>query len=167
MGVISPEIRISVELPRLNFPEYNFTFQPPGAGGGGLKIFDKIRLKYVTLTPEEWVRQHLLRYLTEGLGYPKGLLGVEKEIRLHKLSKRFDALVYDRSLKPVVLVECKAPGIVLGQDVFDQAARYNLVLNVPYFLLSNGTDTFFCRIDHERGGYYFLGKVPAYEELAG
>lgn len=156
-----------MELPRLNFPEYKFTIRTAGAGRKGYEIFDKIRLKYVSLTPEEWVRQHLLSFLTENLNYPKGLLGVEKEIKLHSLSKRFDALVYDRSVQPLVLVECKSPAVKLGQEVFDQAARYNLVLKVPYFLISNGLETFFCRIDHEKGEYGFMQEVPVYGELAG
>jgi hypothetical protein len=157
----------AVELPRLNFPEYKFTYRSEGVGRKGLKIFDKIRLKYVALTPEEWVRQHVLRLLTEGLDYPKGLLGVEKEIRLNSLSKRFDALVYDRELKPLVLVECKAPGVRLNQEVFDQAARYNLVLRVPYFLITNGMETYFCSVNHEKGEYGFAEQVPGYGELVG
>jgi hypothetical protein len=155
-----------VELPRLHFPEYNFTIKAANKGRPGFKIFDKIRLKYVALTPEEWVRQHLLTFLLEDLNYPKGLISVEKELKLAGLSKRFDALVYDANHRPALLIECKAPLIKLNQSVFDQAARYNLVLRVPYFLVANGFEMFFCKIDHENGTYDFLEKIPSHEELS-
>lgn len=154
-----------MDLQRLNFPEYKLTIKADGSGRGGHRIFDKIRLKYVALTPEEWVRQHLLMFLTEHCRVPKGLIGVEKEIRINRMPKRFDALVYDRAQRPLILVECKAPSVEIGQDVFDQAARYNLLLKVPFFLISNGMDTLFCRINHDSGIYEFLGEIPFYDQL--
>lgn len=155
-----------MDLPRLHFPEYNFTIKSTSLGSRGLKIFDKIRLKYVSLTPEEWVRQHLLTFLTEDLNFPKGLISVEKELKLSGLSKRFDALIYDVQHRPVVLVECKAPHIKLDQAVFDQAARYNLVLRVPYFLIANGFDLMCCKVDHDKGGYEFLDSIPPHVQLS-
>ncbi len=154
-----------MELPRLNFPDYNFNIKPSTVGKRAFKIFDKIRLKYVSLTPEEWVRQHVLHFLTEELKYPKGLIGVEKELKLGVLSKRFDALIYSFDHQPIMLLECKAPHVPISQEVFDQAARYNLVLRVPYLLIANGHELFCCRVNNEEGSYEFLGEVPGYQQL--
>lgn len=154
-----------MSLPRLHFPEYKFTMKSVGSGQRSLKIFDKIRLKFVSLTPEEWVRQHVLTFLCEDRGYPKSLIGVEKELVFSRMSKRFDALVYNADHKPVMLIECKAPGVALDQRVFDQAARYNLVLQVPLFLLANGMELFCCRVNHLDGTYEFLPEVPDYQGL--
>jgi len=154
-----------VDLPRLQFPDYNFTIKSTSQGRRGLKIFDKIRLKYVSLTPEEWVRQHLLTYLLEELNYPKGLFSVEKELKMAGMSKRFDALIYDSQHRPVLLIECKAPHVRLDQSVFDQAARYNLILRVPYFLVANGFQLICCKVDHEKGSYEFLEAIPLHNSL--
>lgn len=156
-----------MKFPRLNFPEYKLTIKAVDEEQAAFRIFDKIRLKYVSLSPEEWVRQHVLMFLTEDRGVPKGLIGVEKEIRINRMAKRFDVLVYDRSFQPVLLVECKAPGVEIGQDVFDQAARYNLLLKVPFFFLTNGMESFFCRVDHQLGGYEFLDAMPQFDVLCG
>ncbi|MFM9050883.1 MAG: type I restriction enzyme HsdR N-terminal domain-containing protein [Bacteroidota bacterium] len=118
------------------------------------------------MTPEEWVRQHVLMFLIDNQGVPKGLIGVEKVIRINKMPKRFDILVYDRSHRPLILVECKAPTVPISQEVFDQAARYNLLLNVPFFFISNGIDSFFCEVDHSSGEYRFLEAMSHYDELS-
>ena len=156
---------LNMELPPLHFPDYKLTIKKSGTGNGRLKIFDKIRLKYVSLTPEEWVRQHLLAFLTLDKGYPAGLIGVEKEIKVNTLSKRFDALIYNRDHLPYILIECKAPAVLLNQSVFDQAARYNTILNVPYLLISNGLDTFFLRVNLIALTYEFLEEVPHFNQL--
>lgn len=152
-------------MPRLNFPVYKFTINPAVEGRSGVKIFDIVRSKYVALTPEEWVRQHALRFLMEERQFPKGLISVEKEIRLHGLSKRFDFLVYGKDHQPLLLGECKSPDVPISQAVFDQSARYNMTLKVPFFLFSNGLDTLFCYVDHEKGSYRFIAEVPSYEAL--
>jgi hypothetical protein len=154
-----------MELPLLDFPKYNFTIKASDKGKDGFKIFDKIRLKYVTLTPEEWVRQHLVTYLYTDLGFPKGLIAIEKGITINDLYKRFDALVYNLNHTPAILIECKAPSVQLNQDVFDQAARYNYALRVPYLMVSNGLQTYLTAVDHAACTYHFFEKVPAYMEL--
>jgi hypothetical protein len=150
----------TMELPPLRFPDYKLTIKKSGTGNGRLKIFDKIRLKYVSLTPEEWVRQHLLAFLTLDKGYPAGLIGVEKEIKVNTMSKRFDALIYNRDHSPYILIECKAPTVALDQSVFDQVSRYNTLLKVPYLLISNGLDTFFLRVNPIAETYEFLQEIP-------
>ncbi len=154
-----------MQLPRLNFPDYDFKLQRTTDELQRLQIFDIIRKKYVRLTPEEWVRQHLIQFLVNERKFPQSLLSVEKKLLINGLEKRTDLVVYSNSLQPLMLAECKAPEVTINQAVFDQAARYNLTLNVSYFLLSNGLETFTCRIDHLNKRYDFLQEVPYYEEL--
>jgi hypothetical protein len=152
-------------MQRLNFPEYKFRISADTPDGQSLKIFDIIREKYVSLTSEEWVRQHVIRFLVDGKRFPRTLLSVEKQLTVNRLTRRYDILAWSREHKPLVLVECKAPEIAIDQEVFDQAARYNLSLGVAYFVLSNGLDTYCCTLDHENRSYRFLTELPAYEEL--
>ena len=150
---------------KLNFPVYNFKIIIDGAGGQSSKVFDIVRRKYVNLTPEEWVRQHLMHFLVTEKAVPKSLIGVEKKLLVNNIAKRTDLVVYSRDAKPLLIAECKAPSIKITQEVFDQAARYNLSLDVRYFILTNGLDIFFCTIDHEKKGYHFLPDLPLYSAL--
>ena len=101
-------------------------------------IFDEIRKRWVLLTPEEWVRQNFLQYLTQTKKYPASLIAIEKEIKMGELKKRFDILVYDTQTKPWMIVECKEMNVALDKTVLDQVLRYNISLNVPYLVLTNG-----------------------------
>lgn len=101
-------------------------------------IFDEFRKRWVILTPEEWVRQNFLQYLTQTKKYPASLIAIEKEIKLGELKKRFDIVVYDRNSKPWMIVECKEMNVALDKTVLDQVLRYNISLNVPYLVISNG-----------------------------
>lgn len=154
-----------MQLPRLNFPDYEFKLQRSSDERQSLKIFDIIRKKFVSLTPEEWVRQHLLHFLVNERKFPQSLVSVEKKLLINNLEKRTDVVIYSSSLKPILLAECKSPKIPLTQAVFDQAARYNMTLNVGYFLITNGLESFICRIDHANQGYSFLNEIPTYEEM--
>lgn len=126
-------------------------------------IFDEIRRKMVALTPEEWVRQHVLHYLIHGRSYPKSLIAVERGIELNGLQKRFDIVVFNNSGLPKMIVECKAPEEPLNEKVFDQIARCNLSLNVDYLWVTNGTYNFCCIL---KGGVKLLDKIPNFEELS-
>ena len=123
----------------LNFPVFSFTVRE---NGQSKQIFDFVRRRYVPLTPEEWVRQHLMRFMAEQYRYPASLMAVEKLVKVNGLSQRADVVVHDRSGKPWMIAECKAPSVALSQDTFYQAARYNLQLRVPFFVLSNGRDLY-------------------------
>jgi type I site-specific restriction endonuclease len=103
-------------------------------------VFDEFRKRWVLLTPEEWVRQNFLQYLTKVEKYPASLIAIEKEIKLGELKKRFDILVYDFNTKPWMIVECKEMNTVLNKTVLDQVLRYNISLQVPYLVITNGTD---------------------------
>lgn len=128
---------------------------------GMVMIFDVIRKKYVVLTPEEWVRQHVIHYLAGAKKVPAALIAVEREIDLYGLRKRFDVVVFDREGNPWLLVECKAPSVPLTRQVFDQAFRYNMTLEAPYVAVTNGVQHYCGRIDPARG-FVFMGDFPEF-----
>jgi len=117
-------------------------------------IFDEIRKQWIMLTPEEWVRQNFLQYLVRVKHYPASLLAVEKEIQLGDLIKRFDIVVYDRNTNPWMIIECKEMNAALTSPVLNQALRYNITLNVPYIVITNGSHC-----------YGFSGNSGRLEEL--
>ena len=128
-------------------------------------IFDTLRQKYVALTPEEWVRQHFVHFLTDFKGYPKGLLANEIQLDLNGTKKRCDTVLFNKDLSARMIVEYKAPNIEITQAVFDQITRYNMVLKVEYLIVSNGIKHYCCRIDYNTMQYTFLPDIPAFTEL--
>ncbi len=146
----------------LNLPAYQFKIKRDGQR---TQIFDAIRKKYLVLTPEEWVRQHFVRYLIEEKGFPASLIAIEMGLKLNGLQKRGDIVAYQASGDPLLIVECKAPSVKISQGTFDQIARYNMVLKVNYLVVTNGLDHYCCIIDHLQGSYHFLKEVPNYEEI--
>lgn len=124
------------------------------------QIFDVFRNKYVALTPEEWVRQHLAHYLVNNLSYPKGLMHLEATLQVNGLTKRADLVIYDYHLNPWMICECKRPDTKLNQAVFEQAAIYNLKLKVPFLLISNGVTLMCAAIDIENQTFRFLEALP-------
>lgn len=127
-------------FPQLKYPTYNIRLMQDAKGK--VKVFDEIRRKWLQLTPEEWVRQHLINYLVKEKKYPISLISVEKELVLNDTKKRYDIVVYSKSLEPIIIIECKAPEVNLSEKVLEQALRYNLVLKVPYLMISNGLNDF-------------------------
>ena len=128
-------------------------------------VYDDLRRKFVRLTPEEWVRQHFVRYLIDDLGYPQPLMQNEVALRLGETVKRCDTLLYDKALRPQMILEYKAPHVALTESVLQQIVRYNYVLRVPYLVLSNGLEHLLCRIDYEKMTYAFLSEFPPYDRL--
>ncbi|TND02587.1 MAG: hypothetical protein FD123_4049 [Bacteroidetes bacterium] len=149
---------------KLQFPEFPFRIRN---SEGRRQIFDVIRKKWVVLTPEEWVRQHLATYLVETKKYPASLLAIEKTIEVNGLKKRCDILAHDKQGRPLLLAECKAPEVEITQPVFDQAARYNMTTGVEILVLSNGLRHFCCRIDHASSSYLFLPEIPEFGAFDG
>jgi hypothetical protein len=148
----------------LNLPTYLFNTK---SESGRTYILDTIRKKYVLLTPEEWVRQHIIKYLSEEKKVPLSLMAVETGFTYNKLQRRTDVLVYDRSGNAIAIVECKAPAVKLTTLVFDQILRYNLNFKVPYLIITNGMQHYCCKLDFETSGYVFLKEIPSYELLLG
>lgn len=142
----------------LNFP----SFEPKLIHQDGeTRIFDKVRGKYVLLTAEEWVRQHVLYYLIHKLSYPKGLIKVESGVAYNSRIKRSDIVVYTNKAKPYILVECKAPEVAISQATLEQAAMYNKTLQAPIIMLTNGLTHYSFMLD-EQGQPTSLEHLPAY-----
>lgn len=129
------------------------------------EIFDFLRRRYVTLTPEEWVRQHFTHWLVEHKGYPKGLLGNEIELRIGQKRLRCDSILYDTTTRPVMIIEYKSPSVRVTQRVFNQISAYNLLLHVDYLVVSNGLQHYCCRMDYENRSFRFLQAMPDYPDL--
>ena len=102
-------------------------------------IFDEVRKRWVILTPEEWVRQNFLQYIIHVKKYPASLIAVEKEITLGDIKKRFDIVVYDKNSRPRMIIECKEMNVALNQQVLDQVLCYNIAMQVPYLVITNGS----------------------------
>lgn len=156
----------SAGLDPLNFPPTGpFDIQ---RREGRLVIRDDVRRRYVRLTPEEWVRQHLIRTLVDVLGYPRGLLAVEKQVDAVGGPRRADLVAYDRGStapRPLLIAECKAPSVALGQAVFDQVSRYNTVTLAPHLVVTNGREHYCWQVDLEARTYHFLDAIPPFAAL--
>lgn len=148
-------------MQRLNFDQYNFRLK---SSENKILIFDEIRKKFVVLQPEEWVRQHVIKYLTLNKGYPKSLINVEKKLEVNGLVKRYDVVVFKKDGSILLIVECKAPAITIKQDTFDQIARYNMTLNADYLMVTNGISHYFCNMDYTNERYSFLAEIPNYNQ---
>lgn len=149
-------------LVQLNLPTYDYQVKRTADGD---KIFDCLRHKFVVLTPEEWVRQHFTSFLVKHKGYPASLMANEISLSLNGTSRRCDTVVYDRTGKPLIIVEYKANTVEITQKVFDQIVRYNMVLKARYLIVSNGMKHYCCRIDYDNHTYHFLQEIPPYEDL--
>ena len=149
---------------QLNFPTASLKFK---SENNKQFVFDVIRKKYVVLTPEEWVRQHLIHYLIHFLGYPPGLIGVETPVKVTGMNQRADVVVFNRKGIPVLIAECKAPGINISNSVFQQAARYNRELSVDYLLITNGLKHYCARLNKEEGSYQMLKAIPDFDLISG
>tara|TARA_B110001454_G_scaffold195733_1_gene198167 strand:+ start:1374 stop:1817 length:444 start_codon:yes stop_codon:yes gene_type:complete len=146
-------------MQRLNLPTYNFKLK---SSENKTLIFDKLRKKYMVLTPEEWVRQHYVCFLIEEKKYPISLIALEKQLTINNRKKRTDILVFNKKGNHEIIVECKAPSIKITQDTFDQIARYNLKLKANYLIVTNGLEHFYCQMDFENETYIFLKDIPNY-----
>lgn len=128
------------------------------------QVFCAWRRRFVRMTPEEWVRQQVLESLETRYHYPHSLIAVEVPIEVGKLSKRCDAIVYNRQMQPLMLLEFKAETVPLTQKVLDQAAVYNRTLHVPYLLLSNGAQSIVAHVLPDR--YEYLNQIPLWSQLS-
>ncbi|HCO67133.1 MAG TPA: hypothetical protein DIT04_05160 [Dysgonomonas sp.] len=146
---------------RLNLPE----FHPKIKKTDRLYIWDRIRRKYVALTPEEYVRQHFINYLITEKSYPEALIANETQIDLNHQKRRCDSVVYNNQLTPLVIIEYKAPDVKITQEVFNQIVNYNIVLKVKYLIVSNGIEHYCCRMDYSDMSYCYLDEIPDFSLL--
>lgn len=130
---------------------------------GKQQIYDPIRRRYVALTPEEHVRQHTLKMLVEQTLVPAGLIAVEYSIKVNKLDKRCDIVVFDKGGNPLIIVECKAAHVKINEKTLDQAVRYYSALKPEYLILTNGVSLYCFRIT--ANGIENLGTLPTYPEM--
>ena len=150
------------ENPPLNLPQVALHLR---SDDGLLKVFDPLRSKYVALTPEEYVRQHFTAWLINDLGYPASLVSNEVSITLNNTKRRCDTIVFRSDGSPLMIVEYKAPTVTIDQHVFDQIARYNMVLKSDYLVISNGFNHYCCKMDYNRNSYHFLPSIPIWTDL--
>lgn len=127
---------------QLNFPYHNFRIKKEKDKH---YIFDEVRRRWVTLTPEEWVRQNFLQYLIQVKNYPASLISVEKLIKVGELAKRYDIVVYNNQ-KPWMIVECKESNTSINTNVIEQVMYYNMALSISYFIVTNGNRSFAYKI---------------------
>lgn len=145
-------------MQKLNLPAHPFKLKRIGAH---TQIFDEFRKKWLVLTPEEWVRQHLAMHLVS-LGYPPELLAIEHTLKLNTMTRRADIVAFNRSGTPFLLAECKAPEVPLTQRTLNQIARYNLVIDVNHLLITNGLNHYCLLRDAERQWRY-TDRVPDFQ----
>ncbi len=141
----------------LNFPQFDFRFQKYQ---NKIRIFSRLRKKFLFLTPEEWVRQHCVNFLIDHKGFSAQLMTEETTIKVNGLTKRCDIVTYHSNGNIKLIVECKAPKVKISQDTFDQIARYNMVLNADYLMITNGINHYYCKLDVENETYMFLKELP-------
>jgi len=140
----------------LNFPDYTFRLSKLDQTE---LIYDPIRKKNIVLTPEEWVRQHVIAFLVQTQKYPMSLIAVERMITFNRLKKRFDVLVYNKNGRPEILIECKAPEVKLSSETLFQISTYNMVYKVPYLFISNGMKHLLFQLN-DAGNYISVEQFP-------
>ncbi len=144
----------------LNLPTFDFRLKKENSV---VFIFDVIRKKFVKLTPEEWVRQHVVHFLLEQKHYPASLMNVEVGMEIQTMRRRADIVCYESDGGVRLITECKAPEVKITQTVFEQIAQYNMCLKAKYLLVTNGFEHFVCEINAEQKTYTFLQDIPPYK----
>lgn len=153
---------MELNLPKLNFPAYSARFKRLDAKNF---ILDPIRQKYVPLTPEEWVRQHLISYFFTYKGVPKGLMSVEVSFSVNGVNHRADVVVFNRNGEPLLVVECKAPDVEVGAKTVEQVARYNSFFKSPFLAVTNGLVHYAFAIDWNKKEFRQLEQIPDYNQM--
>ncbi len=148
--VIFSKLMANTTLPKLNFPPIKLRAREIG---GSISIWDTIRRAYILLTPEEWVRQHLIAFLTSQLAIPPTTLSLEYPVSINGQNQRADLVVMHRDGTPLILAECKAPEVAISQSTLDQAVRYNSKVEARYLILTNGLSHFIYERDSQQGHY--------------
>lgn len=149
-------------MEKLNLPPYPANIKRQD---GKIMILDSQRKKFVALTPEEWVRQHFVHYLTDHLSYPASLIANEISLQCGDKRLRCDSVLFASNGNARMIMEYKAPSVAITQKTFNQIADYNLLLHVDYLIVSNGISHYCCKMNYIDNSYTFLNKIPQYSEL--
>lgn len=152
-------------FPPLSIPSYPLRMQQDEKGA--LRVFDPLRKKWLVLNPEEYIRQNFTQWLMQDRHYPSSLLQNEVAVDVNGQKKRCDTLAFDRQGLPLLIVEYKAPGVEITQDVFDQIYRYNICLKARYLVVTNGRKIYCCRMDYTHDTYHFIKSIPTFYEAMG
>ena len=145
-------------MEKLNFPTYDFKLKK---NNNKTYIFDEIRMKWIFLTPEEWVRQNFIMYI-RSKGYPISIMNIEKAFSVYGVTKRYDIVVFNQIGKVNILVECKSFKQKIVNNHFDQIMRYNIELKSPYLAVSNGINHYFLKFDTDSKKHEFIDDLPLY-----
>lgn len=145
-----------MSYPKLNFPAVRLRAMKKD---GTDYVWDSMRGCWLLLTPEEWVRRHVLGYLTEHVGVDTVNIVQEYPVSVEGMPQRADAVVMGCGGKPLMLVECKASDVGIGAPVLDQAMRYNNVVGARYLMLTNGMKHYFY-VTYDGIKYTPLDSVP-------
>lgn len=147
-------------MEKLVFPPFEYNLRNEN---GKVAIFDIIRKKHIILTPEEWVRQHLIHYFINQLNYPKSLISVEDGLTVNKMQKRSDIIIYNRIGKVFMVIECKSAKVKLNQNSMIQLSTYNQSYNSEYIALTNGLQVYVCKMDYENKKAEYLNQFPTFK----
>jgi hypothetical protein len=143
----------------LNLPPFEYKLKK---ADGKLFIFDVIRKKYTYLSPEEWVRQHFVHYIINEMKYPRSLITVEEGLSYNQRLKRSDIVIFNRQGTPWMVIECKAPTVLLSPETLFQASVYNVSLKAQYITITNGMSHLFAQVDYENSRTTWLDNLPVY-----
>ena len=145
----------------LNLPQIDVRLQMQGQNK---YIFDSFRKKFVTFTPEEWVRQHVAAYLVSHYNVPRSFISIEYPLKVNRMLKRADIVVFNMDKSPGLVVECKAPEVKITEDIFWQASIYNLRLNANLLMVTNGLEHYFMKVDTNDQRVEFIDNLPVFLE---
>ena len=148
----------------MNLPEYK-DLRTRVTDNGRHEVLDILRRKYVTLTPEEWVRQHFINYLITEKGYPQGLLANEVELKVGDKKLRCDSILYGKDMQPKMIMEYKAENVALTPKVIKQITTYNMLLRVRYLIISNGLMHLCLHYEEEKDKWTFMEEIPEFKTL--
>lgn len=151
-----------IRFPKLNLPPADLRLH---CCEGITEVYDTQRMKWVALTPEEWVRQHFVAMLIGNKGYTASRIANEVSATYNGVKHRCDTVIYGRDKTPRMIIEYKAPWVKINQTTFDQIARYNLFIKARYVVISNGITHYVCCCDNSSGQVTFLSDLPSAEEL--
>lgn len=149
----------------LNLPKANLRVSRRQSDGLPL-VWDRLRGKFVALTPEEWVRQHFVEYLVNFKNYNPALMANEVGLVQNGRNRRCDTVVFNHLSRPLMIVEYKSPDVKITQAVFDQIVRYNMVLQAPYLAVSNGLSHHCCKIDITSRSVTYLSDIPDFRSIS-
>lgn len=148
----------------MNLPEYK-DIKLRKTQDGKYEVLDILRHKFVSLTPEEWVRQHFVNYLTQHLGYPAALMANEVELTIGEKRLRCDSVLFDKNKRPLMIMEYKAESVALTEKVITQVMTYNMLLHVNYLIVSNGNSHLCLKYNEADKKWQYLAAIPHYSRL--